>query len=105
MDNKVVFIVTHYGCNSSPSDMWTPNSEIFVNYDEAYTYFLSISPSLIDKENKAVIYVNEKYNDENTSTDYIIIENRVQIAGYCNGDGYCAKRPEGVVIAKSIIKN
>lgn len=104
MNNQVVFIVIHYGCNSTPSDMWIPNSKIFINYDEAYSYFLNISPSLIDEENKAESYVNEKYNNEDITKEYVIIESRFQIAGYYDGNGNCAKRPEGVVIAKSIIK-
>ena len=31
MDNQVVFIVTSYGCNSTPSDMWIPESKLFEN--------------------------------------------------------------------------
>lgn len=103
MDKQVVYIVTHYGCNSTPSDMWTPESKIFVNYEEAYAYFLKVSPSLDDKYNKADQFVNPRYKaEEETNKDYIVIENRVQVVG---GDGrYCAKRPEGAVIARSIIK-
>ena len=66
---------------------------------------MNISPSLIDEENKAKLFVNEKYDKGDTIKEYIIIESRFQIAGYCNGDGNYAKRPEGVVIAKSIISN
>ena len=42
--------------------------------------------------------VNNNYNTEDITKDYIVIENRVQNAGY-------AKRPEGSVISRIIIKN
>ncbi len=95
MDKQFVFIVTIYGCNSTPSDMWIPESKLFENYKDAYSYFLKVSPSL-DNETEHII--NNNYNVEDITKDYIIIENRVQIAGY-------AKRPEGSVISRSIIKN
>jgi hypothetical protein len=106
MDNQVVYIVTIYGCNSTPSDMWIPESKLFVNYEDAYSYFLKVAPSLDDEMNIAEQFVNENYNAADITKDYIVIENRVQIAGYHCGDGHCcAKRPEGAVIARSIIKN
>ncbi len=105
MNNQVLYIVTVYGCNSSPNDMWTPKSKIFINYEDAYNYFLSQAPSLNDEYNKASKYRNSNYNIEDTTNNYIIIENIVQIAGYHNGDGNCAKRPYGAVIARSIIQN
>ncbi len=104
MDNLVVYVVTNYGCNSTPSDMWTPESKLFVNYDDAYSYFLKKSPCLDNKYNKAEQFINNNYNSVDMTEDYIVIENRVQIVGY----GYkenCAKRPEGAVIARAIIKN
>lgn len=103
MENQIVYIVTHYGCNSTPSDMWTPESKIFMNYEEAYAHFLKVSPSLEDEYNEADQFVNHRYKaEEEANKDYIVIENRVQIAG---GDGrYCAKRPEGAVIARSTLK-
>ncbi len=58
----------------------------------------------IDEFNKAEKYVNHMYNPEDTTKDYIIIENRVQIAGYHSGEYNCAKRPSGAVISRNIIK-
>ena len=105
MDKQVVYIVTQYGCNSSPSDMWIPNNKIFTNYDDAYAYFLKVSPSLDDIWNEAEQYVNTKYKNEDLTNDYVIIENRVQTSGYHSGErGNYAKRPAGAVIARSIIK-
>ncbi len=103
MDSQVVYIVTVYGCNSTPSDMWIPKSNIFVNYEDAYSYFLDVAPPLNDESNKAKQFINNKYDDKNITKDYIVIENRVQIAGYHSGDGNCAKRPSGAVISRSIV--
>lgn len=101
MNKLVVYIVTNYGCNSNPSDMWMPISKIFVNYEEAYAYFLKVAPSL-DDEYETEQFVNHIYNDlQEKDIDYIIIENRVQMGGYNSNKG--AKRPEGTVIARSII--
>ena len=103
MDNKIVYILIIYGCNSTPSDMWTPTSKLFVNYEDAYSYFLKAAPPLDDEWNNAEKSVNTNYNPEDITKDYIVIENRVQIAGYHYNDGNCAKRPYGAVISRSII--
>jgi len=101
--SQVVYIVTYYGCNSSPSDLWTPETKLFSNYEEAYAYFLKMSPSLDDKYNKAEQFRNNQWEDADINK-YINIETRVQIAGYHSGQGgTCAKRPEGVVIARGNI--
>jgi hypothetical protein len=100
-----VFIVTSYGCNSTPSDMWVPHSKIFTKYDEAYAYFLKMSPPLNDKYNIAEQVVNDTYKEDDRTKDFVIIENRVELAGYhCGGSGYYAKRPKGAVIARSIVQ-
>jgi len=104
MDNQVVYIVTIYGCNSTPSDMWIPESKVFVNYEDAYSYFLKVSPPLDNEDNKAKKYINSSYNKENIRNNDVIIENRVQIAGSYYDEGNYAKRPEGAVISRNIIK-
>jgi hypothetical protein len=43
MDNQVVYIVTSYGCDSTPSDMWIPESKLFINYEEAYSSFKKVT--------------------------------------------------------------
>ena len=97
-----VFIVTCYGCNSTPSDLWVPRSKIFTKYDEAYAYFLKVSPPLDDEDNIAEQVINDRYKDG--TQDNVIIEHRVELAGYHCGDGHYAKRPQGAVIARSIIQ-
>ncbi len=97
-----VFIVTEYGCNSSPSDMWTPSSKLFSNYAEAYEYFLIVSPP-IDRKceyyEEANQYVNRAYDPNSTNNGYIVIEDRCQ--SYRGYEELCyAKRPYGAVIAR-----
>jgi len=103
--NQVVFVVTHYGCNSTPSDLISPDTKLFSNYEEAYAYFLKISPCLNDEENKAEQFRYNNYEKEDIHK-YINIETRVQLAGYHSGLGAVrAKRPYGVVIARGFIQN
>ena len=86
-----------------PSDMWIPKSKLFVNYEDAYSYFLEVAPPLDNEWIKAEHFINNNYNAEDITKDYIVIENRVQIAGYHCDINNCAKRPEGAVISRSII--
>ena len=102
-----VFIVTSYGCNSTPSDLWVPHSKIFTKYDEAYSYFLKMSPPLDDEYNRAEQVINDTYKEDDMTKDYVIMEYRVELAGYHCGEedsGNYAKRPQGAVIARSIIQ-
>jgi hypothetical protein len=98
--------VSTYGCNSTPSDLWVPHSKIFTKYDEAYAYFLKESPPLDDEDNIAEQVINDTYKEDETR-DYVVIEHRVELAGYHCGEkdsGHYAKRPQGAVIARSIIQ-
>ena len=104
MTSEYIYVVTEYGCNSSPQSVWTPHSMTFTDYEAAYAYFLRASPPLNDAENKAERRVTERaqYDQEiRDKKEYIIIETRAQIAGYYEGDCLCAKRPYGAVIAAS----
>ena len=94
-----IFIVTHYGCNSGAHCMWPPKSKAFTTYASAYAYFLTVAPSLSDPDNRAEQDVNAKYQEELGTKEYVRIEHRVQIGGYLDGDGTCAKRPQGAVLA------
>lgn len=97
MSHKVLFIVTVYGCNSTPSDMWIPKSNIFTNYEEAYEYFLKVSLRLYDEDYEVFKFINSQYKEDDMTDDYVIIENIVQ--------SYDMKRPEGAVISRCIIKS
>ena len=96
--NSPIYIVTCYGCNSTPSDLWTPYSHIFNDYDTAYAYFLSVSPDLDDQESVAEKWRNDKH--ETLEDDYVVIENRRQLSYSDDDDSGCAKRPKGAVIAR-----
>jgi hypothetical protein len=82
-----VFIVTEYGCNSTPGDMWIPHSELFTDYTEAYQYFSRLAPTSDD----VTRYVNESYDPNSTDGKYTIIFDIHQ---------GLTKRPYGVVIAR-----
>lgn len=84
--------------------MWIPRSKTFTKYEEAYAYFLKVSPPLDDPYNIAEQVVNDRYKEDDMTKDYVIIEHRVELAGYHCGDSHYAKRPNGVVIARSIIQ-
>jgi hypothetical protein len=75
-----------------------------MKYDEAYSYFLKESPPLDDEDNIAEQVVNDTYKEDDMTKEYVIIEHRVELAGYHCGDGRYAKRPRGAVIARSIIQ-
>jgi hypothetical protein len=85
----IVFIVTDYGCNSTPGDIYTPTSKIFADYNVAYDYFISVSPTIDDDEN-SIHYINPSYDPNSTNSEYIVIEDR-QFQG---------KRSSGAVIAR-----
>jgi hypothetical protein len=62
-----------------------------------------MSPPLDDEDNIAEQVINDTYKEDETR-DYVVIEHRVELAGYHCGDGHYAKRPQGAVIARSIIQ-
>ena len=68
----------------------------------AYAYFLKESPPLDDEDNRAEQVIHDTCEDE--TRDYVVMEHRVELAGYHCGDGHYAKRPRGAVIARSMIQ-
>ncbi len=105
---EVLYIVTHYRCNSTPSEMWLPEMDVFTDYENAYKKFLGISPDLEDEYNRAekTVYTKDIHNVNigGYTEGYTLIESRVQVPGYYNEDGSCIKRPEGAVIARLVKK-
>ncbi len=102
-DDDCVYAVIQYGCNSSPSDMWTPITNLFKNFNEAYEHFLKVSPNLNDTDNETEQYIYTFNVDKLGKT--FEIENRVQVYGYHSGtSGNFAKRPFGAVITRCLIK-
>jgi hypothetical protein len=95
--SSFVYTVIQYGCNSTPSDMWTPLVRVFKSYSAAYEHFLRVAPSLDEKwgaTNKAKI---ERPSDQVGILEYIC-----QV-GY-DEDRNCAKRPSGAVIARCAVE-
>jgi len=104
MENTPFYIVTRYGCGDTANELLTPESKLFTNFDKAYKYFLDSSPELVGGY-KTTRYVDidfDKYNTRIQRGEYIIIESRVQIAGYYDEERNCARSPYGVVIIRCI---
>ena len=101
-----MYVVTEYGCNSTPNDLITPCCTLFENYEDAYNYFLQVSPDLNDPYNRAKKYRNEKYDPSvNFTSNQMLIEFRVHVSSsYVDSDDdeeySYAKRPCGASIAK-----
>jgi hypothetical protein len=85
-----VFIVTDYGCNSTPSDIYPPTTKLFTNFNDARSYYNDIRPVIDPDDENASHYINPYYDPNSTNTEYIVIED-VQLRG---------KRPVGVLIAR-----
>lgn len=82
-------MVTSFGCNSTPNDMYPPTTMVFSNREEAYQHYYNNAPSLTDTYNRA----------ERTVFEYG--ECIIQMCGYPQIDR--AKRPYGVSITKEKI--
>lgn len=101
---EFIYIVTVYGCNSSPLCVWPAKSRTFKLFKDAYDYFLHVAPPLHDPDNKATRRVREEHNiqlDLASGEAFVVFEYRTQDAGYYEGDACCAKRPYGAVLAAS----
>ena len=98
---SITYIVTQYGCNSSSNDMWCPHSKLFTNYNDAYAYFVTVSPSICKEDDDYQETFHYIHDQANNSNSYTIIEDRLQLG---EGDWNYAKRPYGAVIAQCIIE-
>ena len=89
-----VYIVTHYGYNSTPGDIYTPTTSLFTSFPEAYDHFdfasQRISLGIRNKEDGATQFINPNFDPNSTTPDYIVIEDR----------RLCGKRGTAYVIAR-----
>jgi len=46
-----VYVVTVFGCDSSPSSMWVPTTKIFTDKSKAYEYYHMVAPIYPDIDN------------------------------------------------------
>jgi hypothetical protein len=95
MSYEYIYVVTRYGSNSTPGDLWTPISKVFVSRDAAYKHFQKVSPpmGLEDDDDFPVTryaITSEEYDAKVAKKeDHIVIE--------INFNGGM-KRPDGAVI-------
>lgn len=83
-----LYVVTQFGCNSTPSQMWVPKVDIFTDKTAAYEFYNRVAPRLDDMGNLA----------EKTILDGGATECIIQLPGYYDGMGDRAKRPSGAKI-------
>ena len=102
-----LYTVVHFGCNSTPSDMWIPRTRVFTDKDQAYKYYHSICPPYNpDKD-------NDDDDEDDDEDDYeksrlYKLDNGgeciMQVWGYSEGCANRAKRPYGALITVDKIK-
>ena len=81
-----LYIVTEFGCNSTPSDMWVPKVSVFTDKTAAYAHYQRVAPRLDDPYNLA-----EKHTLDNG-------ECIIELPGYYDGMSNRSKRPQGAKI-------
>lgn len=105
MNTTPFYIVTYYGCGNSANELLTPESRLFVNFNDAYLHFLNISPELKGGY-KTSQYVNIHFDKDDTNIkrgEYTVIESRVQEHGYYEDESNCTRSPYGAVIIRCAI--
>ena len=106
MSYEYVYVVTEYGSNSTPGDLWTPISKVFVSRDAAYKHFQKVSPPAYKYFQKVSPPMDFEDDDDFPVTRYAITseeydakvakkEERIVIEVNFNGG---LKRPDGAVI-------
>jgi hypothetical protein len=105
--DNCIYIVTYYGCDSTPISLVTPESKLFKIFRDAHEYFLQISPDVNDGDNYAGKYIS-KFDSSKINEKYSIIEVRVQTDCYHidydnDYDILYSKRPSGAVFARCIL--
>jgi hypothetical protein len=83
-----LYVVTQFGCNSTPSELWVPDVKIFTDKAAAYEFYRKVAPRLDDLDNLA-----KKITSSDGNWECI-----VQLPGYYNGMGDRSKRPSGAKI-------
>jgi len=89
MNRMEVYVVTLFGCNSTPNEMYAPTTVVFSDRQTAYQHYRRHAPSLNDVYNRA------------ERTTFESGECIIQLCGYPQMDR--AKRPFGVSISKEKI--
>ncbi len=76
-----LYIVTEFGLNSTPKDMWVPKNRVFLDYAAAHAYFRSVYPWHESED--------ELVRGEHDGLEYAMHS--------CEAD---KKRPQGVVLRR-----
>jgi hypothetical protein len=96
MSYEYVYVVTEYGSNSTPGDLWTPISKVFVSRDAAYKHFQKVSPPMDFEDDDDFPVTRYAITSEEYDAKVAKKEERIVIEVNFNGG---LKRPDGAVIA------
>ena len=81
LENGFIYVVTFYGCNSTPSQLWTPENWVYKSYPDALSKFNDLCPT------KGEMNYLDTY-------DQACVEDEDDVSS-----------PEGVVIRRVLLKN
>ena len=105
-----IYTVVHFGCDSSPSDMWVPTTRVFTDEKQAYEYYHSICPAYDpddddeDDDEDDGFFSTRKWCDKADKHNLDNGECIMQLSGYHDSIPNRAKRPEGALITVEKIK-
>ena len=95
MSAEYVYVVTRYGSNSTPGDLWTPISSVFLSRELAYKHFQKVSPPMDFEDDDDFPITKYAISSEDYDAKVAKKEDHILIEVKFNGG---LKRPDGAVI-------
>ena len=95
MSAEYVYVVTRYGSNSTPGDLWTPISSVFLSRELAYKHFQKVSPPMDFEDDDDFPVTRYAITSEEFDAKVAKKEDHILIEVKFNGG---LKRPDGAVI-------
>lgn len=95
MSSEYIYVVTEYGSNSTPGDLWTPISRVFLSRELAYKHFQKVSPPMDFEVEDDFRVIRYAITSEEFDAKVAKKEGHILIEVNFNG---LMKRPDGAVI-------